>query len=226
MAAAEFRALGDYLGSQILGQGSLIEGLLIALLCEGHVLIRGSARPCQDPGRQGAGRRRRGALRSHPVHPGPAPCRSHRQRGVSPPGCQLRVPARPPVQPPGAGGRDKPGPGQGAVRPAGGHGRAADHRGQEELAPAAALYGGGHAKPHEQEGTYPLPEAQLNRFLLKLMVDYPSPAMELAILQLNAGGDAAAAAPRDPEPGRLALGSQRGAGRADAEPGSSTIWCS
>ena len=29
MAAAEFRALGDYLGSQILGQGPLIEGLLI-----------------------------------------------------------------------------------------------------------------------------------------------------------------------------------------------------
>ena len=39
MAAAEFRALGDYLGSQILGQGPLIEGLLIALLCEGHVLL-------------------------------------------------------------------------------------------------------------------------------------------------------------------------------------------
>ena len=43
--------------------------------------------------------------------------------------------------------------------------------------------------PIEQEGTYPLPEAQLDRFLLKLMVDYPSPAMELAILQLNAGGE-------------------------------------
>ncbi|WP_308218923.1 AAA family ATPase, partial [Aeromonas veronii] len=44
--------------------------------------------------------------------------------------------------------------------------------------------------PIEQEGTYPLPEAQLDRFLLKLLVDYPSPAMELAILQLNARGDA------------------------------------
>ena len=42
MAAAEFRALGDYLGSQILGQDILIEGLLIALLCEGHVLIEGA----------------------------------------------------------------------------------------------------------------------------------------------------------------------------------------
>ncbi len=36
--------------------------------------------------------------------------------------------------------------------------------------------------PIEQEGTYPLPEAQLDRFVLKLRVDYPSPEDELAIL--------------------------------------------
>ena len=28
--------------------------------------------------------------------------------------------------------------------------------------------------PIEQEGTYPLPEAQLDRFLLKVRIDYPS----------------------------------------------------
>ena len=37
--------------------------------------------------------------------------------------------------------------------------------------------------PIEQEGTYPLPEAQLDRFLLKLMVNYPSAQEELAILR-------------------------------------------
>jgi len=37
--------------------------------------------------------------------------------------------------------------------------------------------------PIEQEGTYPLPEAQLDRFALKLLVDYPSPAEELEILE-------------------------------------------
>jgi MoxR-like ATPase len=37
--------------------------------------------------------------------------------------------------------------------------------------------------PIEQEGTYPLPEAQLDRFLLKLAVGYPSPEEELAILR-------------------------------------------
>jgi len=37
--------------------------------------------------------------------------------------------------------------------------------------------------PIEHEGTYPLPEAQLDRFLLKLLVDYPSKEDEVHILQ-------------------------------------------
>lgn len=36
--------------------------------------------------------------------------------------------------------------------------------------------------PIEQEGTYPLPEAQVDRFMLKLKVDYPGKDEELAIL--------------------------------------------
>jgi MoxR-like ATPase len=35
--------------------------------------------------------------------------------------------------------------------------------------------------PIEQEGTYPLPEAQLDRFMLKILVDYPSREQEIAI---------------------------------------------
>jgi MoxR-like ATPase len=38
--------------------------------------------------------------------------------------------------------------------------------------------------PIEQEGTYPLPEAQLDRFLLHVRVDYPSEAAETEILHL------------------------------------------
>jgi MoxR-like ATPase len=37
--------------------------------------------------------------------------------------------------------------------------------------------------PIEQEGTYPLPEAQVDRFMLKLKITYPSKAEELAILE-------------------------------------------
>jgi MoxR-like ATPase len=39
--------------------------------------------------------------------------------------------------------------------------------------------------PVEQEGTYPLPEAQMDRFLMHVMIDYPDDASELAILRLN-----------------------------------------
>ena len=39
--------------------------------------------------------------------------------------------------------------------------------------------------PIEQEGTYPLPEAQLDRFLLHVNVDYPDAAAETEILRLT-----------------------------------------
>ena len=38
--------------------------------------------------------------------------------------------------------------------------------------------------PIEQEGTYPLPEAQLDRFLMHVKIDYPDAASERSILQL------------------------------------------
>lgn len=41
--------------------------------------------------------------------------------------------------------------------------------------------------PIEQQGTYPLPEAQLDRFLFKLLVDFPDRETEIAILSRHAG---------------------------------------
>jgi len=43
--------------------------------------------------------------------------------------------------------------------------------------------------PIEQEGTYPLPEAQLDRFLMKARVDYPSRLEERRILEMGLAGD-------------------------------------
>jgi MoxR-like ATPase len=42
--------------------------------------------------------------------------------------------------------------------------------------------------PIEQEGTYPLPEAQLDRFCVKLLIDYPSADAEVAMLRLPRTG--------------------------------------
>ena len=41
--------------------------------------------------------------------------------------------------------------------------------------------------PIEQEGTYPLPEAQLDRFMFMIVVDYPSDAEELQIMKMATG---------------------------------------
>jgi MoxR-like ATPase len=49
--------------------------------------------------------------------------------------------------------------------------------------------------PIEQEGTYPLPEAQLDRFMLKVVVDYPTRDEERQILERMAG-----ARPTPPQP--------------------------
>jgi len=42
--------------------------------------------------------------------------------------------------------------------------------------------------PIEQEGTYPLPEAQLDRFMFMIVVGYPTEAEELAIMKATTGG--------------------------------------
>ncbi|MEX2294251.1 MAG: MoxR family ATPase [Acidimicrobiales bacterium] len=44
--------------------------------------------------------------------------------------------------------------------------------------------------PIEHEGTYPLPESQLDRFLMRISVGYPSPQAELDILEMHASHDA------------------------------------
>jgi MoxR-like ATPase len=53
--------------------------------------------------------------------------------------------------------------------------------------------------PIEQEGTYPLPEAQLDRFLFKIVVDYPSQDDELRVLEYHLGD-------RFPEPSSRCAG--------------------
>ncbi len=49
--------------------------------------------------------------------------------------------------------------------------------------------------PIEQEGTYPLPEAQIDRFMLKLSVGYPSKDEELEIMRRMAGNETPSVSP-------------------------------
>ncbi len=54
--------------------------------------------------------------------------------------------------------------------------------------------------PIEQDGTYPLPEAQLDRFLLHIRIDYPQAEDEKAILHLNRAEARRSSAPAPPVP--------------------------
>jgi MoxR-like ATPase len=64
--------------------------------------------------------------------------------------------------------------------------------------------------PIEQEGTYPLPEAQLDRFLLHVKVDYPDAAAETEILRLTrAEASAGSAPPVEPLPQETVFAARR-----------------
>lgn len=54
--------------------------------------------------------------------------------------------------------------------------------------------------PIEQEGTYPLPEAQLDRFLMQVVITYPDEAVEGEIITLNRAENAHKAKDKAPEP--------------------------
>lgn len=54
--------------------------------------------------------------------------------------------------------------------------------------------------PIEQEGTYPLPEAQMDRFLMHVRVDYPPVEDEVKVIQLVRAEEAAVTAPKSGKP--------------------------
>src|SRR5437870_6895935 len=47
--------------------------------------------------------------------------------------------------------------------------------------------------PAEHYGTYPLPESQMDRFLLRISIGYPAKAVERELVKIRAGGDPVAA---------------------------------
>ncbi|HTG42298.1 MAG TPA: MoxR family ATPase [Methylomirabilota bacterium] len=57
--------------------------------------------------------------------------------------------------------------------------------------------------PIEAEGTYPLPEAQVDRFMLKIRLGYPSPAEEAEIVNRSMGGTLKPRAVLDPDSLRI-----------------------
>ncbi len=77
--------------------------------------------------------------------------------------------------------------------------------------------------PVEQEGTYPLPEAQMDRFLMHVFISHPDPASELEIIRLVRGEKEAqpaetAAAPPAPVPQSVIFAARREIARVETAP--------
>jgi MoxR-like ATPase len=182
-----FNRLKTYLDSQVLGQPALTEGILLALLANGHLLVEGP--------------------------PGLAKTRAVNALAHGVEGSFHRIQFTPDLLPADLTGTDIYRPETGKFEFQSGplfhHIILADEinrapaKVQSALLEAMAekqITVGRHSyklpelflvmatqNPLEQEGTYPLPEAQLDRFLLHLKVDYPDAETELAILKLTRG---------------------------------------
>jgi len=179
-----FLTLRDYLASQVLGQPQLVERLLVALLADGHLLVEGP--------------------------PGLAKTRAVKALAHGVEGDFQRVQFTPDMLPADLTGSDIFRPEEGSFRFQRGplfHNliladeiNRAPAKVQSALLEAMAerqvsVGGVTHPLPRlflvmatqnpiEQEGTYPLPEAQLDRFLLHTLVDYPDRATTLLIMAL------------------------------------------
>ena len=187
MAIEHFSTLKQHLSSQIIGQEALVENLLIALLANGHLIVEGP--------------------------PGLAKTRAVNALAQGLEADFHRIQFTPDLLPADLTGTDiyrpedgtfvfQPGPlfqnlvladeinrapakVQSALLEAMGEGQITVGRKTYKLPDLFLVMA--TQNPIEQEGTYPLPEAQLDRFLMHIEIGYPDAQAELEILKLNRG---------------------------------------
>ncbi|MEJ6473290.1 AAA family ATPase [Pseudoalteromonas piscicida] len=187
MAVNAFSQLKEYLDTQILGQSALTESLLIALLADGHLLVEGP--------------------------PGLAKTRAVNALAKGIEGSFQRVQFTPDLLPSDVTGTDiyrqqtnefvfEKGPlfhhlilaDEINRAPAKVQSALLEAMAERQITVGKTTYPlpelfmvMATQNPLEQEGTYPLPEAQLDRFLLHLNIDYPDAQTEVDILRLTRG---------------------------------------
>ncbi len=183
-ARSGFTGLREYLTSQIIGQDTLIERLLVVLLADGHLLVEGP--------------------------PGLAKTRAIKALAQALECDFQRMQFTPDLLPADLTGSDIFRPEEGTFRfqrgplfhnliladeinraPAKVQSALLEAMAERQVSVGAATYAlprlflvMATQNPIEQEGTYPLPEAQLDRFMLHTRVDYPDRARTLEIMAL------------------------------------------
>jgi MoxR-like ATPase len=182
---AEFQALRRQIRAQILGQELLVDRLLVALLADGHLLVEGA--------------------------PGLAKTSAIKALAAGIEADFHRIQFTPDLLPADLTGTEIYRPADGSFRfdrgpifhnllladevnraPAKVQSALLEAMGERQVTVGRASFElprlflvMATQNPIEQEGTYPLPEAQLDRFLLHVRVDYPDVETEKAILALN-----------------------------------------
>ena len=198
---SEFAAIDqvrEALRQSVIGQERLVDRMLIALLADGHLLVEGA--------------------------PGLAKTRAIRALAGLVEGDYQRIQFTPDLLPADITGTEIYRPEQGSFRfqegPLFNHLILADEINRAPAKVQSALLEAmaerqvtvGHTtyplpalfmvmatqNPIEQEGTYPLPEAQLDRFMLHVKIDYPDLRHEKAILRMVRGESAGEAIPSPP----------------------------
>ncbi|MEM9384406.1 MAG: MoxR family ATPase [Pseudomonadota bacterium] len=181
----DLRTLQGHISQQVIGQGKLVNRLLITLLCDGHLLVEGA--------------------------PGLAKTRAIKVLGAGVEGDFHRVQFTPDLLPADLTGTEVYRPQDGSFRfqpgplfhnlvladeinraPAKVQSALLEAMGERQITVGAETYRlpdlflvMATQNPIEQEGTYPLPEAQLDRFLMHLRIDYPDADTEREILRIN-----------------------------------------
>jgi len=179
-----FQQLKTYIGEQIIGQEVLVERMLIALLADGHILVEGA--------------------------PGLAKTRAINVLSKGIEADFHRVQFTPDLLPADLTGTEIYRPQQGSFEfqkgplfhnlvladeinrsPAKVQAALLEAMAERQITVGSTTYPlpklfmvMATQNPIEQEGTYPLPEAQLDRFLLHVSIDYPEAEHEKAILHL------------------------------------------
>lgn len=185
MAVEKFKQLHHYLNTQIIGQSLLTQNILIALLADGHLLVEGP--------------------------PGLAKTRAVNALAKGLEGDFHRVQFTPDLLPADLTGTDiyRPETGEFVFQkgplfhnlvladeinraPAKVQSALLEAMAERQITVGNKTYTlpelflvMATQNPIEQEGTYPLPEAQLDRFLMHLQIDYPQADTELEILRLT-----------------------------------------
>ncbi|NQZ13040.1 MAG: MoxR family ATPase [Algicola sp.] len=199
MAFEQFAQLREYLDSQVIGQPKLTESILIALLANGHLLVEGP--------------------------PGLAKTRAINALANGIQGDFHRIQFTPDLLPADLTGTDIYRPETGVFEfqkgplfhnlvladeinraPAKVQSALLEAMAERQVTVGKTTYElpelflvMATQNPIEQEGTYPLPEAQLDRFLMHIDIDYPNAATELAILKLTRGEALQQEQPKIPE---------------------------